>query len=82
MSTPEGVPPPPKVAVEYPNVHDIPPQREKAVLTTDEQGRLEGELLDAHARQTRRHGAEPAVHRQTPPATASTPASASDEGAQ
>jgi hypothetical protein len=47
---PEGTPPRPDTPSAYPAVHDMPPARENTVLTSDEQKKIEDELVAARNR--------------------------------
>jgi hypothetical protein len=51
LGTPEGVPAKPETPPEFPHVHDVPPQRQQAVLSGDEQARIERDLVLARERQ-------------------------------
>lgn len=54
LGTPDGVPAKPETPPEFPHVHDLPPQRQQAVLSGDEQARIERDLVLARERQTAR----------------------------
>jgi hypothetical protein len=45
--------------IAYPAVHDMPPARRNAVLTPDEQRKVEAELAALRERQTKRAGTAP-----------------------
>jgi hypothetical protein len=47
---PEGAPPRPATPAAYPAVHDMPPARSTAVLTSEEQAKVEEELVAARNR--------------------------------
>jgi hypothetical protein len=47
---PEGAPPRPAVAPEYPAVHDMPPSRGTALLDAEQQEKLEADLIAARNR--------------------------------
>jgi hypothetical protein len=47
---PEGAPERPATPYAYPDVHDMPPQRQGAVLTSAEQKQLEDDLAAARKR--------------------------------
>jgi hypothetical protein len=47
---PEGAPQRPAQPAAYPAVHDLPPKRQDAVLTDDEQKKLEDDLIAARKR--------------------------------
>jgi len=47
---PEGTPPRPETPSAYPAVHDMPPPREEAVLTSEQQKQVEDELIAARNR--------------------------------
>jgi hypothetical protein len=54
---PEGAPPRPATPAAYPAVHDEPPARSEAVLTREEQKKIEEELIAAR---NRANGGKPA----------------------
>jgi hypothetical protein len=47
---PEGAPPRPETPSAYPAVHDMPPPRASTVLTSEEQTKIEEELVAARKR--------------------------------
>src|SRR5712692_12083893 len=47
---PEGAPPRPETPSAYPAVHDMPPPRGETVLTSEEQKKVEDELVAARNR--------------------------------
>lgn len=51
LSVPEGAPARPAAAPEFPAVHELPPERENALLEPSEQARVEHELVLARDRQ-------------------------------
>ncbi|TAK50312.1 MAG: hypothetical protein EPO23_03690 [Xanthobacteraceae bacterium] len=55
LSTPAGVPASPEMLPAYPAVHDLPVQR-PALLSPEEQARLENDLAAARARAPRPEG--------------------------
>jgi hypothetical protein len=62
---PEGMPPRSQTPGEYPAVNDAPPPRETTVLTSEEQKKLEDELIAARARTAGASG-KPAGSARTP----------------
>jgi len=54
---PEGTPPRPDTPSAYPAVHDMPPARENTVLTSEEQKKIEDELVAARNRAATASGA-------------------------
>ena len=62
---PEGAPARPQTPGEYPAVNDAPPPRGTTVLTSEEQKKLEDELIAARAR-TAGAGAKPASGARNP----------------
>ena len=59
IGVPSDAPGRPKDANAYPAVHDLPPDRDQAVLDTSEQARIEKELMAARDRQATAAGAPP-----------------------
>lgn len=55
---PAGTPERPETPVAYPAVHDMPPARQAAVLTQDEQKKAETELMAARDQQIKRSNAK------------------------
>jgi hypothetical protein len=51
VGVPSDAPARPKEASAYPAVHDLPPDRQQAVLDTAEQAKIEKELMAARDRQ-------------------------------
>ena len=57
IGLPTNTPARPESTGVYPAVHDVPPQREQAVLEPEERARIEKELVAARDRQARAGGA-------------------------
>lgn len=57
IGLPANAPARPEVTGVYPAVHDVPPQREQAVLEPEERAKIERELIAARDRQARAGGA-------------------------
>ena len=52
VGLPANTPPRPETPAAYPDVHDVPAERQQAVLDGNEQARVEKELTAARDRQT------------------------------
>lgn len=60
LGLPANAPPrPPATTYQYPEIHDIPPQRRFGPMSEDERQRLEDDLTNARDRQTRRARQKP-----------------------
>jgi hypothetical protein len=57
VGLPEGAPARPQQALEYPAVHDMPPERETTTLTPAQRDKLEADLITARERV--QHGQPP-----------------------